>query len=67
MSRKVKPAAVKCDHVDRLYKAVANYVEKSGGKVAVIGGVQIIEWPNDLKLNFTVCIRCTGRKPAFKK
>ena len=52
-------------HLDRLYKAVANYVEKRGGKVVVIGGVQVQEWPGDLKFNFTIGIKCTGRRPQF--
>jgi hypothetical protein len=52
-------------HVDRLYKAVDNYVRKTGGKLAVIGGVQIIQWPTDLKYNFTVGIKCTGTKPKY--
>ena len=52
-------------HVDRLYKAVAHYVEKTGGKLVVIGGIQIIEWPKDGIGTFTLGIRCLGRKPQF--
>lgn len=52
-------------HVDRLYKAVANYVKMVGGSVVVIGGVQIQQWPGDGEFRFTVGIRCSGRKPDF--
>lgn len=52
-------------HVDRLYKAVAEYVKKSGGEVVVIGGIQIQQWPLDSDFKFTVGIQCTGTKPPF--
>ena len=60
-----KPKAGLPAHVDQLYKAVQNYVEKCGGKLIVIGGVQTIQWPTDLKYNFTLGIKCTGRKPKY--
>ena len=50
---------------DRLYKAVQNYVEKQGGKLLVIGGVTIQEWPTDNAHVFHVAIKCLGRKPDF--
>lgn len=53
--------------VNRLYKAVENYVRKSGGKVIVIGGIQIQEWPGDGKFKFTVAVKCCGRKPKFSE
>jgi hypothetical protein len=52
-------------HVVRLYKAVANYIERAGGKVLVTGGIQIQQWPGDGKFRFTVAVKCTGRKPNF--
>lgn len=52
---------------DRLYKAVQNYIEKKGGKLAVIGGVSIQEWPDDRAMIFHVAIKCMGRKPEFAK
>ena len=54
-------------HVDRLYKAVDNYVTKNGGAVVVIGGIQIQEWPDTAKGKFTVAVQCLGRKPKFAK
>lgn len=60
-SKPVKPS----DYM-RLYKAVQEYVETRGGKIIVAGGVGVIEWPNDSEFNFTIGIRCTGRKPVFK-
>lgn len=54
-------------HVDRLYKAVAHYVSKSGGSVVVIGGVQVQQWPGDGEFRYTIAIKCSGRKPEFKE
>ncbi len=54
------------DVTDRLYAAVAEYIEDKGGSVAVIGGIQIQEWPGEASLKFTVGIKCIGRKPTFK-
>lgn len=52
-------------HTDRLYKAVANYVEKCGGKLILIGGVQIQQWPGDSEFKFTIGIPCLGQKPTY--
>ena len=54
-------------HIDRLYKAVDNYVKTGGGSVVVIGGIQIQEWPNTAKGKFVVAVQCLGRKPTMKK
>lgn len=53
-------------HVDRLYKAVQNYVGRSGGKLIVIGGIAVQEWPTDNKFVFHIAVKCLGRKPEFK-
>jgi len=50
--------------VDRLYKAVQNYVEKGGGKLIVIGGITVQEWPTDNPHVFHVAVKCLGRKPT---
>lgn len=50
--------------VDRLYKAVANYIEKAGGKAVVIGGVEIQQWPDDRKHIFRIAIKFSGRRPV---
>jgi hypothetical protein len=52
-------------HINRLYKAVQKYVEKGGGKLLVIGGIEIQEWPLDPPHVFRVGVRCLGRKPEF--
>ena len=52
-------------HVDRLYKAVAHYVEKTGGKLVVIGGIQVQEWPGEGAYKFVLGIKCLGRKPSY--
>lgn len=52
-------------HVDRLYKAVDNYITKKGGALMVVGGIRIEEWPKDNKGVFHLSVRCTGRKPDY--
>lgn len=51
---------------DRLYSAVQDYIEKNGGCLSVIGGVEIQDWPQDSKGSFRLAIRCCGIKPTFK-
>lgn len=51
--------------IDNLYKAVQAYVEGNGGKLAVIGGVQILQDDPSRKFNYGVVIRCTGTLPVF--
>ena len=51
--------------IDALYKAAQNYVEGNGGRLFVIGGVEIQEWPEERKNNFMIAVRCTGEKPEF--
>jgi hypothetical protein len=53
------------DPVSQLYRAVIRYVESKGGAIAVIGNVEIQEWPGDPKFNFRLAVRCTGRKPVI--
>ena len=52
---------------DNLYNAVRDYVEAKGGSVIVIGGIQIIQMPNDLKFNWGLNVRITGKKPILLK
>ena len=52
--------------IDELYEAVRNYVEKRKGSVVVIGGIQIIQMPDDLKFNWGLNVRVTGKKPELK-
>lgn len=60
------PLAGKRDPVSQLYRAVRRYVESNDGSVIVIGGASLIEMPGDLKMNYTIGVRCTGRRPQFK-
>ena len=53
-------------HVDRLYKAVQNYVEHYGGSVVVVGGVQLQKWPQDNEYVFHISVKCCGREPTLK-
>lgn len=50
--------------IDRLYKAVDNYVKKNGGNIIVIGGIQTMVLPEDNKYQFTIAVKCLGKKPT---
>jgi hypothetical protein len=54
------------DPTSQLYRAVLRYVTANGGSIVVIGGIQILEWPDSPSGNFSVVVRCTGRKPTYK-
>jgi hypothetical protein len=54
-------------HILRLYRAVANYAKVEGGSVLVAGGVQIQQWPNEPKFNYSVAVKCTGRLPELAR
>lgn len=45
------------------YAAVAKYVEAKGGKVLVIGGVQVTHNQEDRRYNWVLGVKCTGRIP----
>ena len=46
----------------KLYDAIQGYVESRGGKLLVIGVVQITRCP-DREMNWSVCVKCTGTAP----
>lgn len=51
----------------RLYKAVAAYIRFHGGAVVVAGDIQVIQYPTEPKFNFTVAVKCTGKKPESEE
>jgi len=51
------------DPESQLLKAATNYIEKNGGEVIIIGGLQIQHWPEDNQSNYRLAIKFTGRKP----
>ena len=53
---------MKKDELDILNKAVESYVNKRGGKIIVIGGIEIQQWPDESQFNFRIAIRCAGEK-----
>lgn len=53
------------DPGSQLQRAVVRYVEEKGGIVAVIGEVQVQQWPGEPEFNFIIGVKCTGRKPIF--
>lgn len=52
------------DATDTLYDAVINYIQSKGGKVLVIGGVEVQQFPEDNKNNFRLAVRFMGKKPV---
>lgn len=52
------------DPTSQLYRAVIRYVESHGGKLLVIGGVQIEQWPGEGEFKFVLGVRCMGRRPT---
>lgn len=49
--------------LDALYQAVVAYVEARGGRMLVVGGVQVQEWPGGRPGQFLLAVECLGRKP----
>lgn len=43
--------------------ATQHWVEANGGSLVVVGGIEIVTFPDDLKYNFRVSVRCTGKRP----
>lgn len=63
--KKKKPVETRKDRAStRLLKAAANWAKVNGGSVVVAGNVHTIKYPQDLKLNYTIGIRCTGIAPT---
>ena len=60
-----KKKVVKKDEEDILLDAVAKFVDKRGGKIAVIGGIEIQDW-GEGEYKFRVAVRCSGRRPIKK-
>ena len=48
---------------DKLYSAIRKYIENRGGKVIVIGGVEIAQYPGDRDFTYYIAVKITGRKP----
>ena len=55
------------DDTDKLYLTVQEYIENRGGKVLVIGGVQIVQYPSNAKHKYSIAIKFLGRKPSLIK
>jgi hypothetical protein len=53
----------KNDHAHNLLAAVERYIRANGGKVIVIGGIEIQKWPDDGEFKFKVAVGCSGRQP----
>lgn len=54
--------------IEKMYRAVAKYVEMRGGTALVAGGIQIMHGPlSEFSCSYSVCIKITGRVPKFVK
>lgn len=65
--RKLKGRSKRLDDMDRLYKAVQNFVESRGGKLVVIGGVEVQKWPTDNEFVFRIAVKCMGKQPPIQE
>lgn len=54
---------VKDARLKALQIAVGKYLECVDGMAIVIGGVEIMTFPEDSEMNFRVALRVTGRRP----
>ena len=66
-SKSEKQLAKRGALADSVHRVLAAYIAHLGGKVVVSGPIQIQLWPGDGKFDFTVAVKCTGRKPTIKK
>lgn len=46
-----------------MYRAIAEYIKEAGGNAIVLGGIEIMKKPGDLKYNYTFCVKITGKSP----
>jgi hypothetical protein len=51
----------------QLLRGVRRYVESLGGKILVIGGIEIQEWPSDNIGCFRLAVKWTGRRPPQRE
>jgi hypothetical protein len=52
---------------DRLFRAVAEYIESIGGSVVVAGPISIMTEPEAKKHSYSLVIGILGMKPPTKK
>ncbi len=55
----------KNDHGHNVLVAVQRYVEAHGGKLLVIGGIEVQDWHEGAFL-FRVAVRCMGQVPKLE-
>ena len=61
---KQEQAVVRADKAgDRLCAAVATWVKALGGKPAVVGGISVQKFPNELPMIYHVAVKVTGTMP----
>lgn len=61
--KKFKSVITGRDPGSLLLRAVERYVMSKGGSVVVIGGIQVQTWPGEFSGNFTIGVKCTGKRP----
>ena len=64
-SAKVRARELKRDAIEAsVHRVIAAYIANLGGRVVVSGPIQIQIWPENRKFQFTVAVKCAGRKPV---
>jgi len=53
-------------HEELLCKAAQRFIEAKGGKVLVVGGISIQQWPQDNKHVYHLAVKFMGRTPEVK-
>jgi hypothetical protein len=51
------------NELDGLLEAANAYILANGGKVVVIGPVELQKWPEDNRSTFRIAVRFTGKPP----
>lgn len=54
----------KDDPAHNVFVAISRWVKAAGGKVIVIGGIEVQQWAQGDAYQYRVAVRCTGRKPT---
>ena len=63
-NRESESIMTKQEAAENLQKAVVDFIVANGGSPWVVGGVQVIQFPDDLKYNWSLAIKVTGKKPS---
>lgn len=57
----------KGDEADALLGAATNYIERRGGKVIIVGPIELQQWPKDRRCVYRLAVRFIGKRPIKVK